>query len=307
MIWGWVLFAAVIVSALVVDLVFLNPSGKAQRIRLALISSCFWVGLALLFNLLVFYWKGRGTGLEFLTAYLVEESLSIDNLFVFLLIFSYFSVPAHYQHKILFWGIVGVIIMRGIFIFAGVALIERFHWVIYVFGAFLVFTGVKLAFEKDKKVDPERNPALRLFRRFMPVSREFDGAKFFTKKTGALMATPLLVVLIVIETTDVIFAVDSIPAVFGITLDPFVIYTSNIFAVLGLRSIYFALSGLMGLFHHLHYGLSIVLAFVGVKMLISGFWKMPVAIALGAIAGILALAVIASIIWPEEKVLTGDK
>lgn len=298
----WVVFGVVIFTMLIVDLVFFSRRAHSMRIRDAALISAFWIGLAALFNVAVFFKMGHVTGLEFLTAYLVEESLSIDNLFVFMLIFSFFCVPRACQHKVLFWGILGVIILRGIFIFAGVALIERFHWVIYLFGVFLVITGVKLAFEKDSKIDPGRNPLLKLFRKLMPVTESFEGDKFFIKRAGRMMATPLFVALVVVETTDVVFAVDSIPAVFGITLDPFVVYTSNIFAVLGLRALYFLLSGFLSLFHHLHYGLSVVLSFVGIKMLISGIYKMPVAISLGVIAGILALSIIASILWPEEKV-----
>lgn len=296
----WVIFASVIISMLVLDLAVFNKGGKEPRIRTALLWSAFWVGLALLFNLLVFIWKGRETGLEFLTAYLVEESLSIDNLFVFLLIFTYFGVPRAYQHKVLFWGIVGVVILRGIFIAAGVVLIERFHWILYGFGLLLIVSGIKMITQKDKKIEPEKNPVLKIFRRMMPVTESYSGDKFFLRQGGRFFATPLFVVVLVVETTDVVFAVDSIPAVFGITLDPMIVYTSNIFAVLGLRSLFFALSGFMQMFHHLHYGLSAVLVFVGVKMLVADFYKLPTVAALGTIAGIILISVVASLIWPKH-------
>jgi tellurite resistance protein TerC len=242
---------------------------------------------------------GHEPAMKFLAGYLLEKSLSVDNLFVFLLIFSYFRVPAQYQHKILFWGIVGALIMRGIFIFLGVALVTRFHWVFYILGAFLIFTGIKLAFEKDKEIHPEKNPVLRLFRRFFPVTKELEGDKFFVKRAGRLYATPLLVVLLVVETTDVIFAVDSVPAILAITLDPFIVFSSNVFAILGLRALYFALSGIMQMFHHLHYGLSLILVFVGVKMLIGDFVKIPIGFALGFIALVLAVSIATSIRWPQ--------
>lgn len=297
----WIIFAVVIVVMLVLDLAVFNKGDKEPRVRTALLWSGFWIALALAFNLLVFLWKGHETGLEFLTAYLVEESLSIDNLFVFLLIFTYFGVPRGYQHKVLFWGIVGVIVMRGIFIAMGVVLIEKFHWIMYVFGLLLIVSGIKMITQKDKKIEPEKNPALKLFRRIMPVTEGYQGNRFFLRQAGRLFATPLFVVVLVVETTDVVFAVDSIPAVFGITLDPMVIYTSNIFAVMGLRSLFFALSGFMQMFHGLHYGLSAVLVFVGVKMLIADFYKLPTAAALGAIAGIILISVLASIIWPKAR------
>jgi len=240
--------------------------------------------------------------LEFLTCYLIEESLSVDNLFVFLMIFSYFSVAPAYQHKVLFWGIIGAIVMRLIFIMAGVELLERFDWMFYIFGAFLILTAIRMAFQKDKEIKPERNLILRVFRKFVPVTNDYEGDNFLVKRAGRLMATPLLVVVVVVETTDVIFALDSIPAALGITLNPFIVYTSNIFAILGLRSLYFALAGVMRLFHYLHYGLVVVLIFVGVKMLLSAadFYRIPTGIALGVVAGLLITSVIASIIWPRR-------
>jgi tellurite resistance protein TerC len=246
------------------------------------------------------YEKGYEKAMEFLAAYLVEKSLSMDNLFVFLMIFTYFGVSPLYQHKVLFWGIIGALIMRAIFIFAGVALIQKFNWIIYVFGAFLIYTGIKLATEKEKEIHPEKNPILKLFRRMMPVTSEFHEGKFFIKRDGRSWATPLFVVLIVIETTDVIFAVDSIPAVLAISHDPFIVYSSNVMAILGLRALYFALAGLMYLFRFLNYGLAIILSFVGVKMLITNFYKMPIGLALGFIGAILAVSIILSVLIPKK-------
>lgn len=295
----WVIFGAVVIAMLLLDLAFFRNKSEI-KVRQALLWSAFWIGLALTFNIVVYFWRGHTTALEFLTGYLIEESLSVDNLFVFVMIFTYFGVSTHNQRKALFWGIVGVLIMRGIFIIAGITLIERFHWLIYIFGAFLVLTAIKMMFQKDKDIHPEKNPVLKVFRKFMPVTENYEGDKFFIKRAGRLFATPLFIVVLVVETTDVVFAVDSIPAVLAITTDPFVVYTSNIFAVLGLRALFFALSGSMQLFHFLGHGLAVVLAFVGVKMLISGFYKMPIGIALGVVAGVLAISVIASVIWPKN-------
>jgi tellurite resistance protein TerC len=241
---------------------------------------------------------GGARALEYLTGYLIEKSLSVDNIFVFILIFTYFRVPAAYQHKVLFWGILGALVMRAIFIFAGVALIERFHWIVYVFGAFLVFTGIRIGMEKEKEIHPERNPLLKLVRRFVPVTDDYVGSKFWLRRDGRLWATPLLLVLLIVETTDLIFAVDSIPAILAITRDEFIVYTSNVFAILGLRSLYFALAGAMRLFHYLHYGLAAILVLVGVKMLITDIWHVPVTLALGLVLLILAGSIAASLIWP---------
>jgi tellurite resistance protein TerC len=294
----WIVFNLFVLAMLVLDLKVFHRDAHEVKIREALMWSAFWIALALIFNVGIYYFRGSEDALEYLTGYLIEKSLSVDNIFVFLLIFSYFRVSAQYQHKILFWGILGALIMRAILIFAGVALIERFHWVIYVFGAFLIFTGIKLAFEKDKEIEPDKNPALLFVRRFMPVTERFEGDRFFIRRAGRLFATPLFLVLVVVETTDVIFALDSIPAILAITTDPFIVYTSNVFAILGLRALYFALAGLLQLFHYLHYGLSAILVFVGVKMLVSDIYHIPVGAALGVVGGILALSVIASMIWP---------
>jgi tellurite resistance protein TerC len=294
----WVVFNLFVVAMLVLDLGVFHRKVHEVRIKEALLWSAFWIALALLFNLGVYFWRGPVTALEFLTGYLLEKSLSVDNLFVFLLIFTYFRVPPLHQHKVLFWGILGALIMRAIFILTGVALIEKFHWIIYVFGAFLIFTGIKMVSRQEEEIHPERNPVLRLFRRLMPVTENYEGGRFFVKHGGRLMATPLFIVVLVVETTDVVFAVDSIPAILAITLDPFIVYTSNVFAILGLRALYFALAGVMQLFHYLSYGLAAVLVFVGMKMLLADIYKIPIGIALGVVAGVLALSVIASIIWP---------
>jgi len=239
--------------------------------------------------------------LQFVAGYLIELSLSVDNLFVFLLIFSYFKVPERYQHTVLFWGVLGALVMRALFIFAGIALLQRLHWIIYVFGALLILTGIKMAMEKDKEIHPDKNPVLKLFRRLVSVTEDYHADRFFVKQVGHYAATPLFIVLLVVETTDIIFAVDSIPAILGITMDPFIVYTSNVFAILGLRALYFALAGVMRLFHYLHYGLSAILVFVGAKMLLADVYKLPVGVALGVIAGILLLAVIASVIRPHQR------
>jgi tellurite resistance protein TerC len=249
----------------------------------------------------VYYFKGHHAGTEFLTGYLIEESLSVDNLFVFLLIFRYFKVPAELQHGVLFWGIIGALVMRLAFILSGVALLDRFHWLTYVFAAILIFSGIRLWADKDREVDPEKNPVIRLARRVVPVTTDFRGPLMFVKEHGRAFATPLFIVLLSLETTDLIFAVDSIPAVMAITRDPFIIYSSNAFAVLGLRSLFFALSGVMDLFHHLHYGLSAILIFVGLKMMLAGVWKIPTGVSLGVVAGLLAISIGASILWPERK------
>jgi tellurite resistance protein TerC len=297
----WVVFNLFVLAMLILDLKVFHRKAHAIHIREALIWSAVWIALALLFNVGIYFWHGSEKALQFLTGYLIEKSLSVDNIFVFLLIFSYFEVPPRYQHKVLFWGVFGAIVLRAIFILAGVALIERFHWVIYIFGAFLIFIGIKMALEKEKKIRPERNPILRLFRRFIPVLDDYEGDQFFVKKKAEYVATPLAVVLLVVETTDIIFAVDSIPAILAITSDPFIVYTSNIFAILGLRALYFAFGEMMRLFRYLHYGLAIILVFVGIKMVLADFYKIRVEIALGGVAIILFLSVMASLLWPRRR------
>lgn len=296
----WLIFAIVVPAALVLDLVVFHRRSRVVKLKEALLWSAVWISLALIFNIAIYFLYGHDKALTFLTAYLVEESLSVDNLFVFLMIFSYFSVPAMYQRKVLFWGILGAIIMRAIFIVTGLTLIERLHWVIYVFGAFLVFTGIRLSTGKDREIHPEKNPVLRLARRFLPITDDYEGERFWVKRNGRRLFTPLFLVLLVIETTDIVFAVDSVPAVLSITSDPLIVYTSNIFAILGLRSIFFALAGVMQRFHYLHYGLSAILIFLGFKMLTSAIYKMPTEISLVVVASILSLSVIASLLRPKK-------
>jgi tellurite resistance protein TerC len=299
----WVVFNIFVVVMLVLDLAVFHRRAHVVRYREALGFSLMWVLLAAAFAVFVFYWRGRSTALEFVTGYLVEESLSVDNLFVFLLIFRYFRVPQNYQHKVLFWGILGALVMRGIFIVAGVSLIRNFHWIVYVFGGFLVYTGLRLLREGEKEVHPEHNPVLKAFRRWIPVTPDYVGSRFLIRRQG-LFATPLLLVLVMVETTDVLFAADSIPAVLAITRDPFIVYTSNVFAILGLRSIYFALAGMIEAFHYLHYGLSAILIFIGVKMLLSAHYPIPTGVALAVVGGVLALSIVLSLLIPPKEKIT---
>jgi tellurite resistance protein TerC len=298
----YVIFTVFIIAMLMIDLGVLQRKEKDVKIKEALWWSAFWVGLAMLFNTGLFFWQGKEASLQFLTGYLIELSLSVDNLFVFVLIFMYFKVPSTYQHKVLFWGIIGAQVMRGLLIGLGVALIAKFHWIIYLFGAFLVITGVKMGFQKEEmEVHPERNILVRLVKKFIPVTSGYHGSRFFLKLEGRRYATLLFIVVLVVETTDLLFALDSIPAIFAITTDPFIVYTSNIFALLGLRSLYFALAGLMNLFHYLKIGLSIVLTFVGVKMLLVEIFPIPIGITLAIVGGVILLSVAASIYWPVKK------
>ena len=290
---SWILFNIFVAGMLALDLGYIHRRARALDLRQALIWSTVWVALAAGFAALLFTFKGRTAALEFSTGYVIELSLSADNLFIFLLIFRYFRLPEPEQYRVLFWGIIGAIAMRATFIFAGVGLIHRFHWIIYAFGLLLVFSGVRLLFQRGAQVQPEKNPVLRLFRKIVPVTPDFVDGKFFVRREQ-LCATPLLLVLIVIETTDLIFAIDSIPAVLAITLKTFIVYTSNIFAILGLRSLFFALASLMEVFEYLHYGISCVLVFVGVKMLLSHYYPIRTEVSLAVIAGILLLTILAS-------------
>ncbi len=299
--WLWIFFNLFVVGMLVLDLGVFHRTSHHVKLKEAMIWSAIWITLALAFMGLIHYWKGPQSSLEFFTGYILEKSLSVDNLFVFLLIFSYFRVSPHHQHKVLFWGILGALIMRAFFIAVGVTLLHRFHWLFFIFGGFLVVTGIKMAFERDKEIHPERNFLLQLVRKVVPVTRDYEGDHFFVRRETKLYATPLFIVLLVVETTDLIFAVDSIPAVLAVTVDPFIVYSSNVFAILGLRALYFALSGVMQLFHHLHYGLAAILAFVGVKMIIQDWYPIPLGIALSLIAMILALSIAASIRWPKKE------
>jgi tellurite resistance protein TerC len=297
----WIFFGVFILAMLALDLGVFNRKTHVIQMKEALLWTSFWVTLALLFGAGIYFFYGHGKAIEYVTAYLIEYSLSIDNLFVFMLIFRYFDVPRAYEHKALFWGILLALITRAVFIFAGVALISNFHWVMYIFGAFLIVTGIKMALNKQTEVHPDKNIAIRLLRYVMPVSKNFSGAKFFVREGGVRFATPMLAVLLALETTDILFAIDSIPAVLAISQDPFIVYTSNVFAILGLRSLFFAISGLMRLFHLLHYGLAAILSFVGVKMMIADFFHVPVGISLLIIASILIASIISSVVWPEKE------
>jgi len=296
----WVLFNLFVLGMLVLDLGFLQRPGHAVKFREALAWSATWIVLACAFAVLVYFRYGHATAVEFVTGYVIELSLSVDNLFIFLLIFRYFRVAPDHQHKVLFWGIVGALVMRAIFIVVGITLIRRFHWITYIFGAVLVYSGIKLFGQDDAGIEPENNPVLRLFRRWVPVTEDYEADKFVVRRMG-LYATPLLAVLVVVETTDLLFATDSIPAVLAITLKPFIVYTSNVFAVLGLRSLYFVLAGMMELFHYLHYGLSVVLIFIGAKMLASDYYQIPTGVALGVVAGVLLVSVLASLLHPRSQ------
>lgn len=297
----WVGFNVFVLAMLALDLLVFHRKPHEVSVREALTWSGVWIALALAFNAGIYFFQGRQPALEFLTGYLIEKSLSVDNIFVFLMVFAYFRVPQKYQHEVLFWGILGALVFRAIFIAGGITLIKNFHWIIYLFGSFLIFTGIKMWTDKEKEIHPEKSAVLKLFQRFMPVTQGYEGGKFFIRKEGRLFATPLFVVLLVIETTDIIFAVDSIPAILAVTQDPFIVYTSNVFAILGLRALYFALAGIIRLFHYLHYGLSAILVFVGIKMLITDLYKVPVGISLTIVSALLLASVAASLIWPAKK------
>ncbi len=301
----WVGFNLFVLLMLGLDLGVFHRKSHKVSFKEALGWTFVWVTMALLFNLGIYHWFGTELALEFLTGYLIEKSLSVDNIFVILMIFTYFHVPERYQHKVLFWGILGALAMRAAFIFAGVALIERYHWIIFVFGGFLIFSGIKMALPKKEEITLEKKLTMRLLRKFIPFSSTYDGGKFFTMMEGRKRATPLFASLLVVEATDLVFAVDSIPAILAISADPFIVYTSNAFAILGLRSLYFAVAGLVEVFHYLKFGLAAILVFIGGKMLIMDVYKVPTPIALGAVLGILLLSIAASLVWPpmlKEKV-----
>ncbi len=294
--YAWVGFIAFIILLLAIDLGIFHRKSHEVKIKEALIWSVVWISMALIFNYGIYVLLGKEKALEFLTGYLIEKSLSVDNLFVFIMLFSFFNVQPKYQHKVLFWGIMGALLMRAIFIFSGVALISKFHWIIYIFGAFLVFTGIKMLFHKDNETVPDKNPLVRLFKKFFTVSEQGHKGKFFVRINSKIFATPLFVALIVVEFSDLIFAVDSIPAILAISNDTFIIFTSNVFAILGLRALYFALAGITKYFHYLKYGLSAILVFVGIKMLIIGFYKIPIVFSLLTILAILIITVLASVV-----------
>ena len=305
----WLVFNLFVLAMLALDLGVFHREKHVVRLREAAGWTLVWIALAACFAVLIYFFGHRMVGharpnsvlsLEFVTGYLIELSLSVDNLFVFLLIFRYFSVPREFQHQVLFWGVLGALVMRVIFIMAGITLLNRFHWFIYVFGAILIYSGVKLLRQKDEQIRPEANPVLRGFRKLFPVTKDYKDRRFFVRRGAVRYATPLAVVLLLVETTDVLFATDSIPAVLAVTREPFIVYTSNVFAILGLRSLYFALAGMIERFHFLHYGLSLILIFIGVKMLASNYVQIPTEMALGVVAGVLALSVGLSIAFPKS-------
>jgi len=300
----WILFNAFAVGMLVLDLFVFHRRKRAVGFRAALGWSAFYVALAGAFAVVLYFWHGQQVALEFVTGYVLELSLSVDNLFIFLVIFKYFAVPDEQQHGVLFWGVIGALVFRGIFIGAGVGLIQHFHWILYIFGAFLIISGIRFAFQGDRKVDPSSNPVVKLVRRLLPITNEYHGGKFFIRnpsQKSLLCGTPLLVVLLMIETSDVLFAVDSIPAVLAVTLNAFIVYTSNVFAILGLRSLYFAVAGLMKSFRFLHYGLAMLLVLVGGKMLAADYYHVPIGVTLGSIAAVLLVSVLASVAFPANE------
>jgi tellurite resistance protein TerC len=293
--WAWGALVGAIAVLLVADLLLVHRRPHAISLREAGIESAVWIALGLGFTAVLGWWQGAGAGGEYLAGYLIEKSLSVDNVFVWAVIFSYFGVPAKYQFRVLFWGIFGALVLRAIFIFAGVALLETFDWILYIFGAFLLFTAVKIARHHGTEVHPESNPVLRIVRRVVPSTSEYDGQRLFTRRTGRLLATPLFAVLVLVETTDVVFAVDSIPAILAVSREPFIVFASNAFAILGLRALYFLLAGMAGRFRYLNYGLAVILAFVGIKMLIVEWYHFPTWVSLSVIAGVLAVTIWASL------------
>jgi len=300
----WILFNLFALGMLVLELRVFHRPGRVVRSREALGRSAMWIVLAAAFAGLVFFWQGRQVAFEFVTGYVLELSLSVDNLFLFLVIFRYFAVPEEHQHRVLFWGILGALLMRGFFILAGVGLIQRFHWILYGFGALLVYSGIRLGFAGEHQIDPSKNAAVRALRRLLPVTDNYQGGRFFVRGwqgNPGLYATPLLAVLVVIETTDLLFAVDSIPAVLAITLNAFIVYTSNVFAILGLRSMFFAVSGLMKVFRFLHTGLALILVLVGLKMIAADYFRVPTLVTLGTVAGVLVVSITASVLLPRSE------
>ena len=300
-IWLWLGFNIFVLAMLALDLGVFHRKAHALSLKEASIWSVVWITLAMVFNAGLYLFAGPEPALQFFTGYLIEKSLSVDNIFIFVLLFTFFKVPAAYQHRVLYWGILGALIMRGTLIAVGVALIESFHWIIYLFGAFLIFTGIRMGFHKEIEVHPENDLLLKFIRRFVPVTENYEHDRFFVRRAGQVMVTPLLLVLLVIDTTDLIFAVDSIPAVFAVTRDPFLVYTSNIFAILGLRSLYFVFAGIMEKFYYLKLGLSVILTFVGVKMVLADVFSLPTALSLVVIAVVLTIAIVASIVRTRHQ------
>lgn len=299
-IWLWIAFNAFVLVMLALDLGVFHRKSHAVSLKEALGWSAVWIALALLFNAVLYFWRGPEPALQFLTGYLIEKSLSVDNIFVFVLLFSAFGVPAAYQHRVLFWGVLGALVMRGILIAVGAALLDDFHWILYVFGAFLIFTALRMALHKEAEVHPEYNPILKFARRFVPVTADYEGDRFFVRRAGQFLVTPLLLVLLVVETTDLIFAVDSIPAIFAVTTNAFLVYTSNVFAILGLRSLYFVFANVIDKFYYLRPGLAVILGYVGVKMIVTDIIHIPSALSLLVIAGILVIALTASIVRTQR-------
>lgn len=300
--WMWVGFNIFVIAFLLLDLFIHGRKPHAIGFKEAIGWSIFWIAIALLFNLMLLYTHGSQSALDFLAGYLVEKSLSVDNLFVFLLIFSAFKTPEHLLHKVLFYGILGAIIMRAVFIFGGIALVQRFGWIFYLFGIFLIYAGVKMFKQKESEMHPERNPLVTWAKKWFPITEKYAGNSFFVKQDGKYYGTPLFLTLLTVEFTDLIFAIDSIPAIFAITMDPFIVYTSNIFAVLGLRALFFALKISLGIFHLLHYAIGAILVFVGIKILIGPWYHMPTPLALGFIAVSLTIAILLSIIYPKNDI-----
>jgi tellurite resistance protein TerC len=297
----WIGFNIIVFALLAIDLGVLNRHAHEVSIREAAIWSAVWIGVSLAFGAVVYVVKGAEAGLQFYSAYLIEKSLSVDNIFVFVLIFAYFAVAPRYQHRVLFWGIIGALVMRGIIIFSGAALIQRFEWIMYIFGAFLVVTGIRLARRQEAAPDPSHNPVVRLARRFIPFSEDYADDKFFIRQAGKLLATPLFLVLLVVETSDLMFAVDSIPAVFAVSQDPFIVYTSNVFAILGLRALYFLVAGAIQRLEYLQQGLAVILVFVGVKMLVRDLYEVPTILSLAVIVLVLAVVVVASLLKRKKE------
>jgi tellurite resistance protein TerC len=306
-IWLWMGFNAFVLAMLAIDLGVFHRTAHTVSLKEALSWSIVWIGLALVFNAGLYVFQGPELALQFLTGYLIEKSLSVDNIFVFVLLFSTFGVPAAYQHRVLFWGVLGALVMRGLLIIVGAVLLQDFHWIIYVFGAFLIVTGIRMALHKETEIHPERNPVLKLVRRVVPVTANYERDRFFVRRAGQVLATPLLLVLLAVETTDLIFAVDSIPAVFAVTTDPFIVYTSNVFAILGLRSLYFVFANIIHQFYYLRLGLAVILSFVGVKMVLTDLHHIPTPLSLLVIALVLAIAIIASLLRARHASMREDQ
>jgi tellurite resistance protein TerC len=306
-IWAWGVFLLVVIAMLMVDLGVFHRKAHVLSMREATIWSIVWVVVALVFNAIVWVWLGHQKALEFFTGYLVEKALSADNIFVFAVLFNYFAVPPEYRHRVLFWGVLGAIVFRLTFILAGTALLKKFHWVVYIFGIIVIVSGIKLLIRKDEEIDPERNPVLRLARRFLPITPNYHEQKFFVRLNGKFMATPLTLVLLVVESTDIVFAIDSIPAIFAITRDPFIVFTSNVCAILGLRALYFLLEGMIRLFRYLDEGLAVILVFIGIKMLVSEFYKIPTWVALGFVAAVLAITIALSLMAERREQVRAEK